>query len=246
MVIGTDGHVQPGIENSCVKTFISGLTLVLGLAGVVHAANYPPALTGDVIIKFTDKSQAGQLMAEALHSDSNQHAPLQTMARQLSAEMDVPLSALRLTSGRELVVSIDRPVLARSLKERLLREPAVQRVIVLETGKTVLPAGELAVRVNLRSDSIVQRQVQRDRHAGQRTSVELDKQVAGLVSGVAPRPSAHIDNHGRLILTLDIAELIDDLIIRLKGRADVVYAQANLVVRPSLKRQISPVPAGPP
>lgn len=231
-----------------MKTFISylGLTLVLVLAVVAWAENYPPAVTGDVIIKFTDKSQAGVLLAEAFRLNPNERAPLQTIARKLSAEMDVPLSALRVTSGQELVVSVDRAMLARDLKERLTREPAVQRVILLETGKTVLPAGALAVRVNLRPDSPVQRQVQRDRHAGQRTSAELDKQVSGLVSGVSPRPSAHIDNNGRLILTLDLAELIDDLVIRLKRRADIVYAQPNLIVRPSLKREISPVPAGSP
>lgn len=227
-----------------MKAFLPGLILVLALAVVAQAANYPPGVTGDVIIKFTDKSQAGLLMAEALHLNSNQQAPLQTIARQLSVEMGIPLSALRITSGQELVVSVDRAALVRSLKERLLREPVVQRVIMLEIGKTVLPAGELAVRVDLRPDSTVQRQVQRVRYAGRRTSAELGKQVAGLVSGISPRPNARIDNNGRLILTLDIAALIDDLVIRLKRRAEVVYAQPNVIVRPSIKREISPAPAG--
>lgn len=216
------------------------------MADVAQAANYPPAVTGDVIIKFTDKSEAGILLAEALRLNPNERAPLQTLARQLSAEMGVPLSAVRVTSGQELVVSIDRTTLTRNLKERLTREAAVQRVILVEAGKTVLPAAELAVRVNLRPDSAVQRQVQRDLHAGHRASPELDMQIAGLVSGVTPRPNAHIDSTGHLILALDIAELIDDLVVRLKSRTDVVYAQPNLVVRPSLKREISPPPAGPP
>lgn len=229
-----------------MKTFISGLTWVLLFTGAAQAANYPPAVTGDVIIKFTGKSQAGVLLAEAFRSNPNELAPLQTIARQLSAEMGVPLSALRITSGQELLVSVDRVTLMRSLKERLMREPAVQRVTLIETGKSVLPAAELAVRVNLRPDSAMQRQVQRDRRAGQRTSSELDTQVTRLVSGVSPRPNAHIDEHGRLVLTLDIADLIDDLVVRLKRRADIVYAQPNLMVRPSLKREISPVPAGSP
>lgn len=229
-----------------MKTFISGLILVLALADSASAANYPPAVTGDVIIKFTDKSQAGKLIAEALDLSSNRLESLQAIARQLSSEMDVPLSALRITSGQELVVGIDRASLVRSLKERLQREPAVQRVISIETGGTVLPSSELAMSVNLRPDSPIQRQVQRDLRTGQRTSEELDKMVAGLISGVSPRPSAHIDNNGRLILTLDIGELIDDVVIRLKRRSDVVYAQANLMVRPSLKREISPATTGSP
>lgn len=228
-----------------MKTFLSGLILILVQAAIAHAANYPPAVTGDVIIKFTDKSQAGLLIAEALHLNSNQHVPLQTIASRLSAEMDLPLSALRLTSGQELVVSIDRAALARNLNERLMRETAVQRVVLLESGKTLLPTGELAVRVSLRPDSPVQRQVHRNLRAGQRTSEELDKQASLLVSGISPRPSAHVDNNGRLILKLDIAELIDDVVMRLKRRADVVYAQANLIVRPSLKREISPAPGSP-
>ena len=227
-----------------MKIFISGLILVLALADTVHAANYPPAVTGDVIIKFSDKSQAGVLLAEAFRLNPNERAPLHAITRQLSGETGVPLSAVRVTSGQELVVSVDRTALRTSLKERLLREPAVQRVILIETGKTILPAAELAVRLNLQPDSAVQRQVQRDRYAGQRTSAELDMQVVGLVSGIAPRPSAHIDNQGRLILTLNIAELIDDLVVQLKRRVDVVYAQPNLILRPSLKREIPPAPTG--
>lgn len=229
-----------------MKIFISGLILLLVMADAVQAANYPPAVTGDVIIKFTDKSEAGALLAEALRLNPDERVLLQSLARQLSTDMGVPLSAVRVTSGQELVVSIDRTTLTSNLKERLTREPAVQHVILVEASKTVLPAAELAVRVNLRPDSAAQRQVQRDRLAGHRASPELDMHVAGLVSGVSPRPNAHIDNVGQLILTLDIAELIDDLVVRLKRRADVVYAQPNLVVRPSLKRENSPPPAGPP
>lgn len=229
-----------------MKTFINYFGLTLVLAVVAEAANYPPAVTGDVIVKFTDKSQTGVLVAEALRSNPNERAPLQTMARQLSAEMGVPLSALRVTSGQELVVGVDRAMLTRTLKERLTREPVVQRVTLVETGKTVLPAAELALRLNLRPDSALQRQVQRDWHAGLRTLAKLNMHVTGLVSGVSPRPGARIDSTGQLIVSLDIAELIDDLVIRLKRRADVMYAQPNLIVRPSLKREITPTPAGPP
>lgn len=230
-----------------MKTFIHyvGLILVLSLASTSQAANYPPAVTGDVIIKFTDKSQAGILLAETLRSNPNNNTSLQTVARQLSAEMKVTLTAVRVTSGQELVLSIDRATLARTLKERLAREPAVQRVILIENTKTLVPATELAALVKLRPDSAVQRQVQHDLRAGHRSSPELDLQVGGLVSGISPHPAAHIDDAGQLIVSLDLAELIRDLVIRLKRRADVVYAQPNLIVRPSLKREISAPRAGP-
>lgn len=227
-----------------MKTFLNYFGLILGLvlAVVAQATNLPPAVTGDVIIKFTDKSQAGVLLAEALRLNTNQHASLQTIARQLTADMGVPLSALRVTSGQELLMGVDRATLARALKNRLAREPSVQRVTSIETGKTLLPAAELVVRVDLRPNSAVQRQVQRDQQAIRRTSPELDMQVAELVSGISLRPVAHIDSAGRLILSLDVDGLIDDLIIRLKRRTDVVYAQPNLVARPSLKRENSPAP----
>lgn len=230
-----------------MKTFIHyfGLVLFLSLTGAGRAANYPPAVTGDVIIKFTDKSQAGMVLTQALRSNPNNNTPLQTVARQLSAELGVTLTAVRVTSGQELVLSIDRAMLARTLKERLAREPAVQRVILIENTKTLVPATELAALVKLRPDSAAQRQIQRDRQAGHRSSPELDMQVAGLVSGISPHPAAHIDDAGQLIVSLDLAELIRDLVMRLKRRADVIYAQPNLIVRPSLKREISAPRAGP-
>lgn len=240
-----DAHNQ--VLSVAVKTFIYyfGRALVLFLASTGQAANYPPAVTGDVIIKFTDKSQAGILLTQTFRSNPNNNTPLQTVASQLSAELGVMLSAVRVTSGLELVLSIDRAMLARTLKERLAREPAVQRVILIENARTLVPATELAALVKLRQDSAVQRQVQRDRHAGHRSSPDLDMQVAELVSGISPRPTAHIDAAGQLIVSVDLAELIRDLVIRLKRRADVVYAQPNLIVRPSLKREISPPRASP-
>lgn len=230
-----------------MKTFIHhfGLILVLSATNAGQAANYPPVVTGDVIIKFTDKSQAGALLAETLRSNPNNNTSLQTVARQLSAELGVMLTAVRVTSGQELVLSIDRATLARTLKERLAREPAVQRVILIENTKTLVPATELTAMVKLRPDSAAQRQVQRDRRAGHRSSPGLDMLVAGFVSGISPYPAAHIDDAGQLIVSLDLAELIRDLVMRLKRRADVVYAQPNLIVRPSLKREISSPRAGP-
>lgn len=231
-----------------VKLFTSyfGLALVLVLtAGSGQAANPPPALSGDLVVKFRDNSEAAVLLARTFHANPNRNAPLQTLARQLSAELGVTLSALRVTSGQELVLGIDRAQLARTVKDRLAREPAVQSATVTEHAKTLLPAAELAVSVKLSANSAAARQVQRDRQAGQRTSPGLEKLVTQLCSGVYPQPGGHIDDKGNLILTLDIAELTRDLALRLKRRSDVVYAQPNLIVRPFLKREISPPSSGP-
>jgi hypothetical protein len=200
---------------------------------LVAAANGPASfVAGDLIVKFTDASEAGALVARAVRDEPAATAQLPTLAARLSAELGVGLTSARVTSGRELVLSVDREQLLARLAQRAQRDPAVIAVTPLAGPKTVLPPAEVALTVEFAAGSDAYRQLQRAARAGERRNRDIDALVAGLTAGTDLKPIGHSNERGQLVLTLDVAALTRDLVERLKRRADVEYAQLSQVVRP--------------
>lgn len=196
------------------------------------AANGPSSfVAGDLIVKFTEASGPGRAVARAMRAEQLPDE-ITAIATRLSAELGVALAAARVTSGRELVLSIDRERLARTLRQRLKRDPAVGDVTPLEPPKTVRPAAQLAFVVDLAADSEARRQVEQAVRAGRRTTPEVNSLVARLTANAYPKPTGHVSARGELILTVDVAALTRELIERLKRRPDVEYAQLSHIVRP--------------
>lgn len=206
------------------------LASCLGLAAA--QANGPSSfVAGDLIVKFSDASDAGQAVARAMRADQ-MLADVAPVATRLSAELGVPLVAARVTSGRELVLSVDRGKLAQTLTQRLRRDPAVHSVTPVDAPKTVLPAAQIALAVELAPNSEAQRHVQQAAQAGRRTTAEIDALAARMAGSVEPRPAGLVTERGQLILAIDVAALTRELVERLKRRPDVEYAQPSQVVRP--------------
>jgi hypothetical protein len=215
------------------RTRAARLLLAASCLGLAAAqANGPPSfVAGDVIVKFTDASDAGQAVARAMRA-GEMLADVAPVAARLSAELGIPLVAARVTSGRELVLSVDRGEVAQTLTQRLGRDPSVRSVTPVDPPKTVLPALQIQLAVGLAPDSEAQRRVQQAAQAGRETTAEIDALVARMAGGVEPRPAGRVTERGRLMLTIDVAALTRELVERLKRRQDVEYAQPVQVVRP--------------
>jgi hypothetical protein len=214
---------------------LSQLLLWVGGLGLAFAAaaNGPVSfVAGDLIVKFTDASEAGALVARAVRDEPAATAQLPKLAARLSTELGVGLTVARITSGRELVLSIDREQLLARLAQRVRRDPAVTGVTPLAGPKTVLPPAEVALTVEFATGSDAYRKLQRAARAGERRNRDIDALVAGLTAGADPKPTGQANERGQLLLTLDVAALTRDLVERFKRRADVEYAQLSQVVRP--------------
>lgn len=202
----------------------------LGLA-CVQANGTSSFVAGDLIVKFFDANDAGQAVARAMRADQPL-ADLAPVATRLSAELGVPLVATRVTSGRELVLSVDRDRLAQPLTQRLARDPAVRSVTPIAAPKTVLPAAQVALAVALAPNSEAERLVQQAARAGHQTTPEIDALVARMATGVEPRPAGRVTERGQLVVAIDVAALTRELVARLKRRPDVEYAQPIQLARP--------------
>jgi hypothetical protein len=202
----------------------------LGLA-CTPANGQSTFVAGDLIVKFFDGNDAGQAVARAMRADQPL-ADVAPVAARLSAELGVPLVATRVTSGRELVLSVDRDRLGQTLRQRLARDPAVRSVTPVAAPKTVLPGAQIALAVELAPNTEAERQVRETARAGHQTAPDIDALVARMAGGVDPRPSGRVNERGELVVAVDVAALTRDLVARLKRRPDVEYAQPSQIVRP--------------
>lgn len=208
--------------------------LGLGLVGMTGAANGPaPAFAaGDLIVKFNEASEFGRLLARAARGDGLPDKQLASVATQLSSSLKVALTAVRVTSGRELVLTIERTGFQRVTAQQLSRDPAVRAVTPVDAVPTVLPAAHVDFRMELGAGSEAQHRVQQAVQSGNRTSRGIDALVEKLAAGLSPRPTGHLDDQGALILRFDLATLTRNLVAQLQGRPDVEYAQVSHRVTP--------------
>lgn len=209
-----------------------GMSAVMLLAAPQAHANGPSAsiVPGDVIVKFREASEAGALVARAMRAGS-EPGPAAAIAERLSAELGIALAAVRVTSGRELVLSIDRERIFVALEQSARRDAAVRHVMRVSPPDTVLASPQLTIVVDFQPGSEPAGLLRR---AGEKrvSADELQALVARLARGVKPLPTGTPKESGRLALTVDVVALTRDLVGRLKLRADVDYAQPSYVLKP--------------
>jgi hypothetical protein len=202
------------------------------LAAADVAANGPAAFVpGDVIVKFTDASEFGARVTRAMQA-AQPPGEAALVAARLSADLGIPLVAAQLTSGRELVLRVERDELVQSLTRRIMNDRAVRGVTRVDDPLTVLPATRIVLTVLLREDSEAAQKVGAAAQRGQRTTPQIAALVARLTAGIRLPPAGHVNERGQLVLVVDVAALTQDLVERLRRRTDVEYAQLSQVVRP--------------
>lgn len=205
----------------------------LGAALALAAVADGPArfVAGDLIVRFTVTSAAGALVTRAVHGDPAAQAQLPALAARLSAELGTALVAVRVTSGSELLLAIDREALLADLAQHVQRDPAVTGTRPLAPAPTVLPPATIALAVEFAPASPPAQLLQRAA-AGEHRSRDIDALAARLTAGFDPSPSGQASESGRLVLSLDIVALTLDTIERLQRRTDVEYAQPSQLLRP--------------
>lgn len=208
------------------------LALIAGLGSVsIQADGQAVFVAGDLIVKFTAASEPGMLVNRAVRGDQAADRELTAFAARLSRELGTALVVARVTSGNELVLSVNRDQVAQALGEEVKRSPVVRAVTRTDPPKTALPTAEIALALDLRRDSDAWQLVRRTARAGKQTSNEIEALVKKLCVGVDPQPSGRVSNR-QLVLSVDVAALTLDLVERLQRRPDVEYAQPSQIMKP--------------
>ena len=173
-----------------------------------------PALAGDMIVKFRDTSDSGAALAAVLGGtlSVDTAAPV---ALRLSESLGVPLRLVQVTSGREALLAIDRDALQRLLAQRASSEVGIVRATAVPAAGAGLPPDQLLVRLEITPQAVPQ-------------SLATKLAAGGLL-----RLRVHSVSAGSALLSCDIVELTVSLLERIRQQADVEYAQANRLLKPT-------------
>ena len=139
-------------------------------------------VAGELLVKFTDASQSGALVARAMRAEQmpGEGAVVSTS---LSAELGVPLTATRVTSGRELLLRVDVVQLRQVLTQHLKRDRSVRSVVPAEVPRTALPAAQIAFVCELEPDSEARKLVREAAQAGLNSTPEIRAFIARAAAG---------------------------------------------------------------
>jgi len=209
--------------------WLSACQASASVPSAAESAAPPASVAGDLIVKFSDGSTAGKEVASILAGQKTVDDSRTTVDR-LAGQLQVPLVPVRVTSGRELLLAVDRGEITRRLERSAASRKDVERVIPLDAEQKVLPADQLTYEVRPGAGSDLQRQLARDA-AARVPSVRAQQLAAEIAGDFAAHSRASFDEHDRLLLTLDVTALTRSAVERLQKLPEVEYAQANQILK---------------
>jgi hypothetical protein len=208
----------------------AALLLAAALAGQPAAGQEaPPATTREFIVKFKPGSAGDRAAAEAMQDQSRQPAAFAGLSGSLVRETGIPVHIAAVTSGRELVMSVDAAAVTSAAVAGLTERPDVVRAIPLDTdGPQAIPRDPV-IAVEFTADSPIGRRLA----AGRPEPLTADRAFRDLqddIARIAGVPLTPLPN--AVAFTLDVGRLTSELAERLKQRTDVEYVQPNALVQP--------------
>jgi hypothetical protein len=217
-----------------------GLGLVtakpLGAEGTLQTS---PTAMAELIVKFVAGSEAQQVVSAAVQEATQRNESLGRLTQTLSAQLNVPLQVQRVTSGRELVCSVDTNAVAQQVAAHLERREDVQRAMPMATDPAAQGPGHRNPRVLIEftPDSNAAATLAEALRESPGSSSALQGLAQSLRDGLDLPLTMQPEQVQRLVLVVQMESVIAELVERLRQRSDVEYAQPTFLLKPQLKRQ---------
>ena len=205
--------------------------LALGLAGLLcgWVSAQAQVYGGELIVKFDAGHEVNTPVREVLQNRGDRpqeelYAGIRRHVVDLSEQTGIPLGLIRVTSGGELILAIERQALLDTLAKRIRSRPGVNAVeIALDSRDRVLSArDELRVDIDPGVEPFA------DLH----DAATADVIVAALLDNAPGGLSARRLSPHQLSLTVQVQRVAIDLAGRLAAHSGIAYAQPNFALRP--------------
>jgi len=199
----------------------------------------PQTAMAELIVKFVADSEAQQVVNAAVQEGVQQNAGLVRLTQTLSDQLNVPLQAQRVTSGREFVCAVDINAMAQQVAAHLQRRDDVQRAVPMTTDPATQGPGHRnpKVLIEFTPDSNAAKTLAK----ALRESPESSSALQGLAASVGDDLDLPLtmqpEDVQRLVLSVEMESVIAELVERLRQRSDVEYAQPTFLLKPQLRRQ---------
>jgi hypothetical protein len=215
------------------------LLLVTSLVtGPLAASEDTPALTQQLIVKFKAGTEGDLVALRAMRDQARQPIDFADLAASLSSEVGVSIRIVAVTSGRELVISVDVAAVTSAVVAGLTKQSDVVRATLLDANASpqVNPR-DPAIEVEFADDSAIAKSLAdgwldqlKDDAEARRLTQDILRETG--VEVVPRPPRAQI-----VTFTLDVSKLTLELADRLKKRPDVEYVEPVRLLQPLPQQQ---------
>lgn len=190
------------------------------------------SVAGEVIVKFKDSSKAGKMVQDALRAGAQPDPALTAYLAKLSEEIRIPFRAKQLTSGGEVVLSVQQQELTSRLREKLKQNHHVAEAEELDEKEKTGPQGVgNQVRVTFRPGSREARALEKTPGDAKSLGADLRKFVDGLEKQLEFAVLTRVSEKQEFMLAVNVNAVTSNLVERLKKRDDVQYAQPNFLLQ---------------
>jgi hypothetical protein len=203
------------------------------LLGASPQAQNPQTLIGEVIVKFAAGSEAHQVIAGAMRGDLQSDARLVRLANSLSDQLNVPLKSSQVTSGQELVLSIDADAIASKVAEQFSHHSDVGNAKMVESGDMKAPAQrnrQVIIEFVPASETGEELSKVSPENIGRSPTVQ--RLITDIEQNLGVKLTVLSAQRNEIVLVIHIDSLTADLVERLRKRPDVEYAQPSFLLRP--------------
>ncbi len=214
---------MPGRVTVLVSAWLAG---VCAWAGAAVPADQEPLAAGQMLVKFATGGPADTEIARLMRSGEPGSAELDEYVQALVAILDVPLFVRQITSGRELVLEIERSAVLDRAAAKLREAAGVQQVSIDRASGSQQYWDDRLVVVPA-PDSDLARAALRAKDAGKAEAMYelLARQFAHPHYAL----QAQAIEAPQIELRIDLQKTTLSVIRSLQARADVEYAQPNFV-----------------
>lgn len=219
------------LSHSAFHLFVL-VALATSSAASLQTSQTPPFVPGEVIVKFSEGSKAGAILARAAQGNWKTDACLTSYLSALSQELGIPLKAKQLTSGGELVLTIQTHELTAKLVSRIKQNPRVVRTEESKAEeKGIVAAPRSEVLVEFAKGSHEADVISRVRAQSLDASSSLQELAGEMERDLGFKLETRVTKNNQLALVIKVDSLTLELVARLNKHADVEYAQPNFVLQ---------------
>jgi len=205
------------------------LGLALALIGCTAGAQVqsptPKFIPGQMLVKFRAGSPGAEAVDAVVAGSPKAEKKLGAFVRKLGARISRPLVAERVTSDKEVIVTLDPPALAELVIAELDRRAQIDRPTQLPP-YSVGSLANLVHRINF-ADERAARAAQQAARLGNTTAPLLDSLILEAADSLALSISYHVNLDASVFLEIDVLRAIDDVLERLRALGDVEYAELD-------------------
>lgn len=185
--------------------------------------------SNEIVVKFSGTSKGAELAANALVEGNPSDAALGGYVKAISSELGVPLEVKRFGSGGNVILAVRTSELVDDLAKRFRTIPDVEDARIVSEKIASTSSIELDFRENSRETEVLARAAGK----GPESSAGVDAITGRLEQDYRVPLTARVVSSRRLLVTPDLQKLTMDLVMRMKKRADIEYAQPNFVLHPT-------------